>query len=56
MKDGRFLAVEVKDGRWKRPKDERERAQARFIALILKHGGVAGFITCMGDLETLIGG
>jgi len=42
---GQFVAIEVKHGRWQPSGTERERAQANFLALIERLGGVGVFST-----------
>lgn len=54
LTDGRFLAVEVKHGGWKRPTDARERAQARFLEVVRSTGGVAGFVASLKMAEELL--
>ena len=49
--DGRFHAYECKAPGWKyRESDQRARAQLAFIKLVQARGGVARFITNVGDL------
>ena len=52
--DGRFLAVEVKAGGWKCPRNARERAQERFLGVVRHSGGVAGFVASPRDAERLL--
>jgi hypothetical protein len=47
---GIFWARECKPSNWKRPSNEREFAQQRFIELINAHGGDARFATNTDDL------
>ena len=54
MTDGRLLALEIKRPGWTKPTDERERQQAAFIELVLRHGGVAGFVRSVEDVKKLI--
>lgn len=42
---GVFTAVEVKTPGWKGPKDDHERAQARFLATVESMGGIGMFAT-----------
>lgn len=55
MHDGRFLALECKRGGWRRPTDDRERAQERFMQRVIAAGGVAGFVTSISDAERILG-
>ena len=47
---GIFWARECKPSNWKRPSNEREFAQQRFIELINAHGGDARFATNTDDI------
>lgn len=47
---GLFVAREVKKGDWKWCGDDHERAQLKFMDLIISHGGNAGFCTGRGTL------
>ena len=47
---GVFTAVEVKHPGWKRPGNDRERAQAEFIRIVREKGGLAGFATSVEEL------
>ena len=51
---GVFTAVEVKHPGWKRPGNDRERAQAEFIRIVREKGGLAGFATCVDELAMLL--
>jgi hypothetical protein len=53
-RDGRFTAIEAKRGGWTKPTDDRERAQAAFIDLVRRCGGVAGFVTSLEDLARVL--
>jgi hypothetical protein len=55
LTDGRFFGLEVKRPGWKGPSDEREESQAAFLDLVVKHGGVASFVTCLDDALDAIG-
>jgi len=46
MPDGRFLAIEVK-----KPGKKPTAEQTRFIEAILKHGGLAGVVRSVEELE-----
>lgn len=50
-----FTAVEVKTEGWKRPTDERERAQEKFINLVRDSGGLSTFATSVKSVLDLIG-
>ena len=52
---GRFCAFEVKLPGWKYTGSGREKAQLAFINLVKEHGGIAGFVTCWGDIAKLLG-
>lgn len=52
---GVFTAVEVKHPGWKRPGNDRERAQAEFIRIVREKGGLAGFATCVDELLGVLG-
>lgn len=55
MPCGRFIALEVKAGGWKRRiGDPHQDAQERFMDLIRSLGGVAGFISDVSQLEGLL--
>ena len=47
---GVFTAIEVKHPGWKRPGNDRERAQAEFIRIVREKGGLAGFATSVEEL------
>ncbi len=50
-----FAAIECKRAGWRfNPKDEREKAQNHFLQLVRAAGGVAGFATCVEDLEEIV--
>jgi hypothetical protein len=53
-RDGRFTAIEAKRGGWRGPSTQREHAQAAFIDLVKRCGGVAGFVTCLDDLAKVL--
>lgn len=50
MADGRFLAIEVKRPSWRKPSDEREKAQAAFLGQVLHAGGVAFFARSVDEV------
>lgn len=52
--DGRFVAIECKAPDWIGPRNERERAQAAFLALVKQQGGYAGFARNMDDLTHIL--
>lgn len=53
--DGRTLALELKSGTWRgKPRNARERAQARFLARVARSGGVSGFVASLRDAEQLL--
>lgn len=56
LKDGRFLAIEVKRPSWKGPSDEREQRQAAFLERVRAHGGVAFFAKRVDDVIAHLGG
>ena len=47
---GQFAAVEVKEPGWRKPKNDRERAQARFLTTVALLGGHAQFAQSVGDV------
>ena len=53
-KDGRLLAIECKRPSWTKPTDDRERKQAAFLALVVKIGGIAGFVTDVAQADALL--
>lgn len=53
---GVFTAVEVKSPGFKGPKNDRERAQARFIKLVQDKGGIAGFASDVAHYKQLVNG
>lgn len=53
-KDGRFIAIEVKNPKWKKPKDNREDNQAAFIELVNVSGGLACFANKLEDVMELL--
>lgn len=55
LKDGRFFGFEVKRPGWRGPSDEREQCQAAFLDLVVKHGGIGRFITCLDEALNAIG-
>lgn len=55
LTDGRALAVELKSGEWRgKPRNARERAQARFLDRVARSGGVSGFVASLRDAEQLL--
>lgn len=50
---GIFVAVEVKPPEWTHPTNDRERAQEKFISLVLSLGGRAGFATHESHLRSI---
>jgi len=51
---GTFTAIEAKRPGWKGPVTDRERAQEKFINLVRKNNGIAGFVTCEEDLRKVL--
>lgn len=51
-----FTAVEVKPAGWTGVRSARERAQAKFIALVRSLGGYAGFATSVEEAVRIIEG
>lgn len=43
--DGRIFAFECKRPGWTKPRDQREREQAAFLAAVRKAGGIGEFVT-----------
>lgn len=56
LKDGRFLAIEVKRPSWKGPSDDREHRQAEFLDMVREAGGVAFFARRVDDVISHLGG
>ena len=52
--EGRLLAIECKRPSWTKPTDDRERKQAAFLALVVKIGGIAGFVTDVAQADALL--
>jgi hypothetical protein len=50
LKDGRFLAIEVKRPPWTAPKDDHEKDQADFLAKVNAANGVAFFATSIDQV------
>ena len=51
-----FTAIEVKDPMWPGVRNEREQAQARYIDLVRRAGGIAGFATTLeGGINVIQG-
>ena len=48
--DGQFISREVKEPGWHYTGTKREKAQMKFMELVLAHGGDAGFATGVGTL------
>ena len=51
---GVFTAIECKASDWTQGNDARTQAQARFIDLVQRHGGRAGFATSIEDYKGLV--
>lgn len=52
---GVFTAIETKAAGWKlRPSDDHAQAQLRFINLVRRNGGLAGFVSDPLDVLTLL--
>jgi hypothetical protein len=49
---GQFAAVECKEPGWKKPKNDHERAQARFLSSVAALGGFATFAQSPEDVFT----
>lgn len=47
---GIFTAIEVKAPGWKKPGNERERAQAAYLTIVNARGGIGRFATSVGDI------
>lgn len=50
---GIFTAVEVKAAGWSKPRNDRDRAQERFIKTVQEHGGIGFFAD---SIETYLNG
>ena len=55
LKDGRFLAIEVKRPSWKKPTDDRERKQAAFLEQVNQAGGVGFFAGSVEKVKEVLG-
>ena len=51
LRDGRFLAIEVKRPPWTRPTDDHEREQEAFLNQVKRAGGVAFFATSIEEVR-----
>lgn len=56
LRDGRPFAIEAKAPGWKAPKDDRERRQWAFLAMIRNCGGAAGFATSVEEAKAILDG
>ena len=56
LKDGKLLAIEVKNESWKGPKTPHELGQAEFLACVLDNNGVGLFATSLDDVIEVMGG
>lgn len=52
--DGRILALECKRPGWTKPRDQREREQAAFLAAVRKAGGIGEFVTDAEAVNALL--
>lgn len=52
---GVFYALEVKESDWKfRPNDDHSAAQLRFIQLVQRSGGLAGFVRSVDEAKAVL--
>lgn len=51
---GRFVAIEVKAPGWRGPRTPRERAQAAFIELVRRQGGIGAFVSSIEELHACL--
>ena len=51
---GRLVCIECKRGGFTRPSGKREFEQAAYLEAIREAGGIAGFATCIADVERLL--
>jgi len=52
---GIFTSLEIKHGGWKlQPSDDHAQAQLRWIELIRDLGGIAGFVSDVAELDSII--
>lgn len=51
---GRFVAIEIKAPGWTKPRNDRERAQERFLELVCCNGGIAAFVTDVAQLKEIL--
>jgi hypothetical protein len=51
---GVFTAIEVKHEGWTHPTNDRERAQAEFIRIVVEKGGLGGFAASVDDLWRIL--
>ena len=54
MRDGRFLAIEVKRPGWKKPKDQHEFEQEDFLRRVTQNRGVAFFATSPQEVADML--
>lgn len=55
LRDGRFFALECKRPGWKKPSDDREQAQAAFLARVNENGGIGRFFTSVEEALDAVG-
>lgn len=51
---GVFTMMEVKEAGWKKPKDDRERAQMNCLINVAQLGGIAGFVADVSDYDRYV--
>ena len=54
LKGGRFFALEAKRENFKEPRDDRERKQANFLALVRNCGGIGAFVRSATEAKAAI--
>lgn len=53
-KDARIGAIECKRQDWLEPTDDREREQAKFLEIVIRAGGIAGFARSADEAEAIL--
>ena len=54
LQDGRFFALEAKNGLWRKPSGERENKQEAFLGMVRSMGGVGAFVRSADEAQKAI--